>query len=154
MLVAAIVIWGAYRLFGGSSEEMDYRNVATTIFTPLEYGCVGYSEDAAIETFGEDSLEIYHSTFSPLEWTLPPERAHHNAFAKVVVMKETDRVLGMHYLGPNAGEVIQGFGACVKIGITFKQLKDTVGIHPTVAEEFTTLTVTKSSGASAKKGGC
>ena len=60
----------------------------------------------------------------------------------------------MHYCGPNAGEVIQGYGAAVKAGLTYKTLLDTVGIHPTVAEEFTQLTVSKSSGESAEKSGC
>jgi len=142
------------RLFGGSTEEMDYRNVATTIFTPLEYGCVGYSEDDALTKFDEKEIEVFHSSFTPLEWTLPPERSHSNAFAKVIVLKSSGKVIGIHYLGPNAGEVIQGYGAAVKAGITYAQLIGTVGIHPTVSEELTTLTVSKSSGASAKKTGC
>lgn len=133
---------------------MDYRNVATTVFTPLEYGCVGFSEDDALAEFGEEAIEVYHSTFSPLEWSLVPERSHTSGFVKVIVNRSTDHVLGMHYLGPNAGEVIQGYAVAVKAGITFTQLSNTVGIHPTVAEEFTTLTVTKRSGESAQKAGC
>ena len=94
---------------------MDYRNVATTVFTPFEYGCVGLSEDDAIETLGEDKIEVYHSSFMPLEWSIVPERSHTNGFAKVIVCKSTDKVHGMHYLGPNAGEVIQGYAAAFKV---------------------------------------
>lgn len=58
------------RLFGGSEETMDYDKVATTVFTPLEYSCCGYSEEKATEVFGADNIEIYHRKFWPLEWTL------------------------------------------------------------------------------------
>ena len=60
----------------------------------------------------------------------------------------------MHYCGPSAGEVIQGYGVAVKAGLRYKTLLDTVGIHPTVSEEFTQLTISKSSGESAEKSGC
>ena len=75
-------------------------------------------------------------------------------FCKVLVDKNSDRVVGMHYFGPNAGEVIQGYAAAVKAGLTFTGLKDTVGIHPTSSEEFTTISITKSSGESATASGC
>uniref|UniRef100_A0A7S2HE74 thioredoxin-disulfide reductase (NADPH) n=1 Tax=Helicotheca tamesis TaxID=374047 RepID=A0A7S2HE74_9STRA len=145
----------ARRLFGGSKEPMDYKNVCTTVFTPIEYGTVGYSEDEAIEKFGEKNVEIYHKFFTPLEWSLSESRSHHQAFTKVIIDKVGDqKVLGIHFLGPNAGEVLQGYGTAMKKGITFRDLEDTVGIHPTSAEEIVTLTVTKSSGADASAGGC
>ena len=61
----------ARRLFGGSDELMDYNTVATTVFTPLEYSCCGYSEEKALEKYGEDHIEVYHRKFWPLEWTIP-----------------------------------------------------------------------------------
>ena len=64
------------------------------------------------------------------------------------------RVVGFHYLGPNAGEVTQGVGVAMKLGANFAHFQDTVGIHPTCAETFTTMSVTKSSGESADAGGC
>lgn len=143
------------RLFGGSKEAMDYKNICTTVFTPIEYGCCGYSEDEAIEVFGEDNVEVYHKSFVPLEWSLSDSRSVHQAFTKVIVDKsDNERVLGIHFVGPNAGEVLQGYGTAMKKGITFKDLADTVGIHPTSAEEIVTLTVTKSSGEDAAAGGC
>jgi len=145
----------ARRLFGNSKEPMDYRNVCTTVFTPIEYGTVGYSEDDAIEEFGEDNIDVYHKSFMPLEWSLSEGRSRHQAFTKVVVNKsEGNRVLGIHFVGPNAGEVMQGYGTAMKKGIMFKDLEDTVGIHPTSAEEIVTLTVTKRSGEDAAAGGC
>ena len=63
-------------------------------------------------------------------------------------------MLGIHYLGPNAGEVMQGYGVAMKKFITFKDLEETVGIHPTCSEEIVTLKVTKRSGKVAAAGGC
>lgn len=142
------------RLFGGSKEPMDYKNVCTTVFTPLEYGTVGYSEDEAIEIFGKENIEVYHKSFIPLEWSISEARSHHQGFTKAIVDKSSNKVLGIHFLGPSAGEVMQGYGAAIKKGLTFKDLEDTVGIHPTSAEEIVTLTVTKSSGKDATAGGC
>lgn len=134
---------------------MDYLNVCTTVFTPIEYACVGYSEDDAITKFGEDNIEVYHREFLPLEWSLSFSRSHHNSFAKVIVDKlSNDKVIGIHFVGPNAGEVMQGYGVAIKKGISYKDLMETVGIHPTSAEELVTLTVTKRSGGDAAAGGC
>ena len=145
----------ANRLFGKSKEPMDYENICTTVFTPIEYSCVGLSEDDAIAKFGNDNIDVYHREFVPLEWSLSMGRSHHNAFTKVVVDKTPDeKVLGIHYVGPNAGEVMQGFGTAMKTGLTFKKLTQTVGIHPTSAEELVTLSITKRSGGDAAAGGC
>lgn len=142
------------RLFGASKEPMDYKSICTTVFTPLEYGTVGYSEDEALEKFGKDNVEVYHKSFVPLEWSISESRSHHEGFTKVIVDKDSDKVLGIHFLGPAAGEVMQGYGTAMKKGLTFKDLEDTVGIHPTSAEEIVTLSVTKSSGEDAAAGGC
>ena len=144
----------ARRLFGGSTLPMDYRNVCTTVFTPLEYGTVGYSEDDAIAEFGKENLDVYHKYFVPLEWSISPSRGEHQGFCKAIVDKHTNKVLGLHYLGPNAGEVMQGFGTAMKLGCTFEDIIETVGIHPTTAEEFTTLSITKESGEDAAAAGC
>jgi len=151
----------ANRLFGKSKEPMDYINICTTVFTPIEYACVGLSEEDAYEKYGgtcsgaKDKVEVYHSSFVPLEWSLSYSRTSDSGFAKVIVDKATDKVLGMHYVGPNAGEVMQGFGTSMKDNmLTYKRLTETVGIHPTSAETLVTLTVTKSSGEDAAAGGC
>ena len=145
----------ARRLFGGSNEAMDYVNICTTVFTPIEYSCVGLSEDDAAEKYGEDNVEVYIREFMPLEWSMSHHRASHFAFTKVVVDKlPGENVLGIHYVGPNAGEVMQGYGAAMKQGLSFGVLKETVGIHPTSSEEIVSLSITKSSGEDAAAGGC
>jgi thioredoxin reductase (NADPH) len=144
----------ARRLFGNSNQAMDYVNICTTVFTPIEYACVGLSEDDAIAKYGEASIDVYHREFLPLEWSMTPSRGHFMAFTKVVVDTSSGSeptVLGIHFVGPNAGEVMQGFGVAMKRGLTFKELTETVGIHPTSAEEITTLSITKRSGKDAGK---
>ncbi|XP_012877146.1 PREDICTED: thioredoxin reductase 1, cytoplasmic isoform X1 [Dipodomys ordii] len=144
----------AQRLYAGSTVKCDYENVPTTVFTPLEYGSCGLSEEKAIEKFGEENIEVYHSFFWPLEWTLP-SRDNNRCYAKVICnLKDSERVVGFHILGPNAGEVTQGFAAALKCGLTKAQLDSTIGIHPVCAEIFTTLSVTKRSGGNILQTGC
>ncbi|XP_048508026.1 thioredoxin reductase 2, mitochondrial isoform X1 [Athalia rosae] len=136
----------ARRLFGGSHEKMDYTNVATTVFSPLEYGCVGLSEEDAIALHGDDNIEVYHAYYKPTEFFVPQKNVKH-CYVKVVALRKDDqKVIGMHFVGPHAGEVIQGFAAAIKCNLTFRALKSTVGIHPTTAEEFTRISITKRSG--------
>ncbi|XP_066594519.1 thioredoxin reductase 2, mitochondrial isoform X2 [Prorops nasuta] len=136
----------AKRLYANATDTMDYRNVATTVFSPLEYGCVGLSEEAAAVLYGEEGIEVYHAYYKPTEFFVPQKNVSH-CYVKVVSLRHGDqKVLGMHFIGPNAGEVIQGFSAAMKCNLTFPLLKSTVGIHPTTAEEFTRVFITKRSG--------
>mmetsp|Transcript_117801 Transcript_117801/g.345087 ORF Transcript_117801/g.345087 Transcript_117801/m.345087 type:complete len:484 (-) Transcript_117801:70-1521(-) len=146
----------ARRLFGGSTKLMDYTDVATAVFTPLEYGTVGYSEEDAQKKLGKERVKVYHSTAIPLEWNLNHERSEDQGFMKVVVdMAENEKVIGVHILGPNAGEVIQGLAVAVKAGCTKGHLDDCVGIHPTFAEGYTTMDQVKTEDAGLPtKGGC
>uniref|UniRef100_A0A8V5HGF4 thioredoxin-disulfide reductase (NADPH) n=1 Tax=Melopsittacus undulatus TaxID=13146 RepID=A0A8V5HGF4_MELUD len=124
----------ARRLYGGSSTKCDYINVPTTVFTPLEYGSCGLSEEKAIEGYGKQNLEVYHSLFWPLEWTVAG-RDNNTCYGKIICNKhDNNRVIGFHVLGPNAGEVTQGFAAAIKCGLTKELLDETIGIHPTCAE--------------------
>jgi thioredoxin reductase (NADPH) len=108
-----------------------------------------------MEQFGKDNIEVYHREFMPLEWSISHGRSEHFCFAKVITEKAMpQKVLGIHYLGPQAGEVMQGYGAAMKCGLTYEKLINTVGIHPTSSEEIVTLSVTKSSGEDAAAGGC
>jgi len=144
----------AARLYGGSDARMDYQGVPTTVYTPLEYGCVGLSEEEAVAAHGEENIEVYHSFFTPLEWKLT-ERSEANCYAKLVCDARDDlRVLGLHVCGPHAGEMTQGFAVALKCGATKADFDSTVGIHPTTVEELTTLSVTKRSGIAAQKRGC
>lgn len=74
------------RLVGKSQVLTDYVNVPTTVFTPLEYGCVGLSEEDAISKYGEDNIEVYHTHFTPLECTLP-KRNENMCYTKLVCLK-------------------------------------------------------------------
>ncbi|KAL0893540.1 hypothetical protein ABMA27_013732 [Loxostege sticticalis] len=144
----------ARRIFAGATQQMDYDNVATTVFTPLEYGCVGLSEETATERYGADALEIYHAYYKPTEFFIP-QRNIKNCYLKAVALRDPpQRILGLHFVGPVAGEVIQGFAAAIKCGITMEHLANTVGIHPTVAEEFTRLNITKRSGKDPNPASC
>ncbi|GMF53182.1 unnamed protein product [Phytophthora fragariaefolia] len=145
------------RLYNNSTAQMDYDKICTAVFTPIEYGCCGLSEEDSKEKYGEDNIEVYHKNFVPLEWSLSEEtrKASESCYVKVVCDKTRDKfVLGFHYLGPNAGEVTQAMGLAMKLGFTYDQMVDTVGIHPTTAEAFTTLEITKSSGGTTTGGGC
>ncbi|ODM92618.1 Thioredoxin reductase 3 [Orchesella cincta] len=132
------------RLYKGSTTLTDYTKIPTTVFTPLEYGCIGLSEEDATKWYGAN-VEVYHNFFQPLEATLP-KRDENRAYCKLVCNKaDNDRVVGFHYLGPNAGEVTQGFAVALRLGATKADFDSTIGIHPTTAETFTTMSITKSS---------
>jgi len=143
------------RLFAGSKQLMDYTDVATAIFTPIEYGCVGMTEEEAKTALTKDCV-VYHAVNQPLEWNLSHERKDDTGYIKIICDKsKNEKVVGAHLLGPNAGEMIQGLAVAMKAGFTKDNLDDCVGIHPTFAEAFTTLTEVKKEGdALPEKGGC
>ena len=138
----------ANRLFGGSKMLMDYSRIPTTIFTHTEYSKVGMTEEEAIEKHGEKNIEVYHTSFGPLEFQLTQN--DQQCFCKIICLKASkERVLGFHFLGPHAGEVCQGFAVALRMGMKKADLDTTIGIHPTNAEIATMLHITKSSGAQA-----
>jgi len=144
----------ANRLFSEDTEMFDYDMIPTTVFTPIEYGCIGLSEEDAVERFGAD-LEIFHKEVAPLEWAMVDGKPGGMARLKLICVKsENLRVVGLHILCPNAGEVTQGFAIAMRLGATYSDIVKTIGIHPTVAEAFTTVKVTKSSGEDASAGNC
>uniref|UniRef100_A0A8C3APD7 thioredoxin-disulfide reductase (NADPH) n=1 Tax=Cyclopterus lumpus TaxID=8103 RepID=A0A8C3APD7_CYCLU len=144
----------ARRLAGHSTELMNYDNVPTTVFTPLEYGCVGLSEEEAEKRHGKDGIEVYHAFYKPLEFTVA-ERDASQCYLKVVCERAGEqKILGLHFTGPNAGEVTQGFAMGFQCGATYSHLLQTVGIHPTCAEELTKVSITKRSGLDATVTGC
>ncbi|XP_023618967.1 thioredoxin reductase 2, mitochondrial isoform X2 [Myotis lucifugus] len=172
----------AQRLCGQSSDLMDYDNVPTTVFTPLEYGCVGLSEEAAVARHGKEHVEVYHAYYKPLEFTVAERDASQCYIKMVCLQKPPKPVLGLHFLGPNAGEVTQGFALGIKTsaqmgqvqpdkrqlsspakpceaghtecGASYAQVMRTVGIHPTCAEEVTKLRISKRSGLDPTVTGC
>jgi len=143
----------ANRLYGSYTSKTDYINIPTTVFTPMEYSCCGLSEEQAEEQLGKDNILTFHKLFTPLENAMTGRREN-KCYIKVIVEQSTDIIKGIHYAGPNAGEVMQGFAAAMKMGLTKNVLDTTVGIHPTTAEWITSLEVTKQSGEVLSTKGC
>jgi thioredoxin reductase (NADPH) len=144
----------ADRLFGGGVKNTNYVNCPTTVFTPLEFGTIGLAEEDARMIYGDENIEVYHSNFWPLEYTVS-HREENACYCKLICNKmDNERVLGLHVLGPNAGEVTQGYAVAIKMGATKEDFDLTVGIHPTCSEIFMTLSITKSSGVDVASQGC
>lgn len=125
----------ARTLFRGEPTAMDYDNVPTAVFCDPNVSTVGLSEEAARAKSG--AIDVYKTSFRSLKHSLGA--SEERIFMKLVVDARTQRVLGAHMIGPDAGEVIQGIAIAVKLGATKAQFDATVGIHPTAAEEFVTL---------------
>jgi len=123
------------RLFGDGQGEMDYSSIPTAVFCQPNIGTVGLTEEEAREAGYR--LRIYRSEFKPMKHTLSGR--NERALMKLVVDDESDRVLGAHMAGPDAGEITQGLAVAIKAGATKAQFDSTVGIHPTSAEEFVTM---------------
>ncbi|KAL6771736.1 GSR2 [Auxenochlorella protothecoides x Auxenochlorella symbiontica] len=122
-------------LFAGQDTAPDHADIATAVFSHPEIGTVGLTEEQAAERYGD--LDIFTSSFKPMRNTISGNEGR--AFMKVIVATDSDRVVGIHMVGPTSGEIMQGFGVAVKMGLTKTQLDSVVGIHPTSAEEFVTL---------------
>eukprot|EP00483_Globobulimina_turgida_P000293 UN00293 len=151
----------SHRLFGNENNWMDYNFVPTTIFTPCEYANCGYSEEEAEDVYDKDNLQVYHMKNNPLEHYCVKRTNKHaqqmsnSIFFKIICDKtQNEKIVGFHYCGPNAGEIMQGFALALKVGCSKNDLDNIVGIHPTCAEWFTLLKVTKASGDSADATAC
>ncbi len=125
----------ASNLFKNTDKTMDYSNIATAVFSHPNVGTVGLSEEQAQAEYGD--IEVFDSDFRHLKHSLSgnPERT----YMKLIVDKATDKVVGMHMMGADAGEIIQGLAVAMQCGVTKAQLDSTIGIHPTAAEEFVTM---------------
>ena len=112
-------------LFGKDPvTAIDYNAIPTTIYSPLEYSVVGLSEEKAILHYGKQNVRVYHKSFKPLEWNFFESRPNDLCYTKVIVDKsDRETVLGIHYAGPNAGEVMQGFGLALTRKTTFAEIK-------------------------------
>ncbi|MBS0337976.1 MAG: glutathione-disulfide reductase [Proteobacteria bacterium] len=125
----------AKTLFRGEPTEMDYANIPTAIFAIPNVATVGLSEEAAKER--GHLVDIYKAGFRALRHTL--SGSEEKTFMKLVVDASTQKVLGAHMMGADAGEIIQGIAIAIKCGATKAQFDSTIGIHPTAAEEFVTM---------------
>jgi glutathione reductase (NADPH) len=123
------------RLFGKGERKMGYDFVPTAVFTHPNIGTVGYGEAQARKLFGD--VTIYRSEFKALKHTLGGSTER--TLMKLVVETATGRVVGLHIVGADAGEIVQGFAVAMKAGATKAVFDSTIGIHPTMAEEFVTM---------------
>ncbi len=118
------------------TRRLDYRNVATAVFCQPNIGTVGLTEAQAVAEH-PGGLDIYESSFKPMKHTLTGR--DEKTYMKMIVRRSDDVVLGIHMVGPDAGEIIQGMAVAMVAGATKAQFDATVGIHPTAAEELVTL---------------
>jgi pyruvate/2-oxoglutarate dehydrogenase complex dihydrolipoamide dehydrogenase (E3) component len=195
-LTPAAIVAGRFlaeRLFSGGTRVLRNEDVPVTVFTPLEYGFVGLSEEEAVEKYGRGGIDVHHARFQPLQWQLNFAREEASCYAKYIVVPgegdryvctcvrcmhlfsfsifsfssfnailfmcththtHTSRVVGIHFAGPHAGEVLQGFAVAFTSGITKEHMLNAVGIHPTTAEELVSITATYSNGEDPKKTSC
>jgi glutathione reductase (NADPH) len=122
-------------LFGSGQRGMSYELVPTAVFTHPAIGTVGLTEQQARERHG--AVRIFRTEFRPLKHTLSGNAER--TLMKLVVDAASDRVVGLHMVGADAGEIVQGFAVAMKAGATKAQFDATIGIHPTAAEEFVTM---------------
>ncbi len=120
---------------GKAVRSMSYQFIPTAVFTHPNIGTVGYSEADARKAFG--AITVFKSEFKALKHTL--SGSTERTFMKLLVETATDRVVGLHMVGPDAGEIVQGFAVAMKAGATKAMFDGTIGIHPTAAEEFVTM---------------
>lgn len=123
-------------LFGNRHRTVDYDLVPCAVFSNPEFSMVGLSEESAVEKFR--NVSVFVSTFKPMKYTLAAGATERSLF-KLVVDDNTNRVVGLHAITDNAAEIVQGFAVALRCGATKQQFDDTIGIHPTSAEEFVTM---------------
>jgi glutathione reductase (NADPH) len=122
-------------LFAEGPTKPDHEDVPHAVFSQPPVGAVGLTEEEAHARYGR--IDIYRSAFRPLKETLTG--GSERTLMKLIVDCASDRVVGLHMVGPDAGEIVQGFAVAIKAGVTKAQFDDTIGIHPTSAEEFVTM---------------
>ena len=117
------------------TRPVNHEYVPSAVFSQPPVGTVGYGEDEAQVHIGP--IDVYLSEFRPMKHTLSGR--DERAMMKLIVEKETQKVVGLHVVGPDAPEIVQGFAVAVKSGLTKERFDCTIGIHPTAAEELVTM---------------
>ncbi|KAL3780229.1 hypothetical protein HJC23_013521 [Cyclotella cryptica] len=122
-------------LFGGKDRPVDHEYVASTVFTTPEIGTVGYTEEEAAAKFGD--IDVYKNRFRAMKHSFPQSETY--SLFKLIVESKTQRVVGCHVATDGAGEMVQGVAIAIKMGATKEDFDNTIGIHPTSAEELVTM---------------
>jgi len=123
------------KLYGNQPRPVDYDNIPTAVFSQPAIGTVGLTEAKAREKYPD--IDIYKTRFTPMKNTL--SGIDEKSLIKMIVVRSTDRVIGIHMVGPDAPEIIQGMAVAVRAGATKAVFDSTIGVHPTAAEEFVSL---------------
>jgi glutathione reductase (NADPH) len=123
------------KLYLKQHRPVDYDNIPTAVFSQPAIGTVGLTEAQAREKYPD--IDIYKTSFTPMKNTL--SGIDEKTLMKMIVIRSTDRVVGIHMVGPDAPEIIQGMAVAIRAGATKAVFDSTIGIHPTAAEEFVTL---------------
>lgn len=121
--------------FGGMNRPVNHQFVPAAVFCQPPVGTVGWDEEDAPNHVGP--VDVYYSEFRPMKHTLSGREER--AMMKLIVAKESEKVVGVHVVGPDAPEIVQGFAVAVKSGLTKSHFDQTIGIHPTAAEELVTM---------------
>ena len=135
---------------GKAPRALSYDFIPTAVFTHPNVGTVGMTEAEARAKFG--TVSVFRSEFKALKHTL--SGSGERTLMKLVVDAGTDRVVGLHMVGDDAGEIVQGFAVAMKAGATKAVFDATVGIHPTAAEEFVTMRTSSPDSADPDTSGC
>ena len=124
----------AEHLFSTTKKTLNYDLVPTAVFTDPPVACVGLSEEQARQ---KHKIKVFTSEFRPLKYTVTPLQK--KTFMKLIVEEGTEKVLGLHIVGQQAPEILQGFAVALTAGATKRDFDNTIGIHPTSAEELVSL---------------
>ncbi len=122
-------------LYSELSTPVDYDNIPTAVFSQPNIATVGLTETEAKNRYSD--IDVYQSEFTPMKHTL--SGLNEKTMMKMIVRRSTDQVLGIHMVGSDAGEIIQGMAVAIRAGATKAIFDSTIGIHPTAAEEFVTM---------------
>lgn len=125
----------ARALYNNASWKIDYSNIATTVFCQPNIGTVGMTEEQAKAEY--PNVVKYHSSFRAMKHSI--SGSQERTLMKLLVNGDTDKIIGVHMVGADAGEIMQGIAIAIKAGATKADFDATIGIHPTAAEEFVTM---------------
>ena len=128
----------ADRLFASGNRIVNHELIATAVFTQPEFASIGLSEEAAIKSFGSDAVKVYRAKFRSLQQALPARGPR--CILKLIVDIKTYRIIGCHMVGSHAAEIIQMAAISIGMGATKKDFDNTMALHPSISEEFVTMT--------------
>ena len=128
----------AQRLFAGEKDaKMNYDSIPSVVFSHPPMGKCGLNEDEAIAKYGKDKIKVYRSQFNQIFYAITEHKTP--TLLKMVCLLPEEKILGIHGVGRSIDEILQGFSLAVRLGLPKKELDATIGIHPTVSEEFVTM---------------